>query len=121
MSPTISRKINQLDIKSSPSIKRKNKTNELENEKKVKIEPTSSSNSYNDHAKFLHTQLKEFHRKKVNSPQFAAWLEISYEFRRRLIKTSTESLEKQFLEFDYLSNSTNVSSIYSITKVSEIY
>jgi hypothetical protein len=109
LSPTISRKINQLEIKSSPSVKRKNKTREHENDKKVKIEPTSSCNSYNDHAKFLHTQLKEFHRKQVNSPQLASWLEISYKFRRGFIETSTDSLENQFLEFDYLSNSTNVS------------
>ena len=69
-------------------------------DKKVKIET---------YAERLHNNMKELHKKNLKKPEIPMWVELSHDFRREKIQTSSEPFINLYNDFNYLSDPVNVS------------
>ncbi len=85
----------------SPSQKRKNDANKKNNvdEKKRKLETNSES---------LHKKLKEFDKKNYKKDEISIWIEMSHDFRREKIASTSEPFIHLYKDFNYLTDAQNV-------------
>jgi len=101
-SPPTSRKLNNLSINSPSSpvknSKRKKSIQKMD-DKKVKIET---------YAERLHNNIKELHKKNSTKPEIPMWVELSHDFRREKIQTSSEPFINLYNDFNYLSDPVNL-------------